>query len=240
MSDIIRVYVGTDCRMSKAEKVLEHSIRKHSTLPVEFTWMRACKGDPDWGECWKRGREMYRPYSEGWATDFTCFRWTIPELCGFEGKAIYLDADMYVRKDIKGLWESPLKAAYSCVGPRTDVALIDCAAFSKKNFPEWPSIEKMKKSGWKIGPYTALMQKHKKFNMGGLAHRWDCLDGRGYDDKTCLVHFTNMRTQPWKPWPKTPDFPEGFIYPPHKCKVICDEFWALYKEATSFPEPQTA
>ena len=223
--DTIRIFVGTDSRMGKAETVLEHSIRKHASQPVEITWMRA--GDPGWDD-WNIGREPGNPYSHkggAWATDFTCFRFAVPEAAGFQGRAIYLDADMFVRKDIAELYNYELKRPWMTVGPRTDVSVIDCSKF---NNAWWPKIAEMKPSGQKIGHYVGLMTKHNFFQHG-LPGKWDCLDGRGFDpNKICLVHFTNMRTQPWKPWP------EVFKYPPkHPCQEVEREFWALYKEATA-------
>ena len=37
-------------------------------------------------------------------TPFSFQRFLIPELCGYSGKAIYLDADMQVFRDIRELW----------------------------------------------------------------------------------------------------------------------------------------
>lgn len=227
MTDVIRVFVGSDIRMQEhgAELVLEHTIRKHASLPVDITWMRAVKGDPDWGECWERGREMYRPYTGQHATDFTTFRFAVPELCKFEGRAIYLDSDMLVRADIAELWNIQTKVGYACCGPRTDVAVIRCEKF---RFPEWPSIEAMKRSGWRIGTYTHLLSKYQQFDLGALPSSWDCLDGKGFHEtKTKLIHYTSMATQPWRPWP------ESFAYKPHPCKVVADEWFAAFKEATA-------
>jgi len=225
---VIRIFVGTDSRMGKAETVLEHSLKKHSSEPINIHWMRAEDLGFEIGNesgKWNIGRKAGKPYtSPGWATDFTCFRFAVPELCGFEGKAMYLDADMYVRRDIAELWNTPTTRGYSCVGPRTDVAVLRCDRFT---FPEWPSLGQIKRSAWKIGDYCKLLQKYGQYELGALPNKWDCLDGKGYHpEKTALVHFTNMRTQPWKPWP------ESFNYPPHPCKAVVDEFWSLYKEAT--------
>lgn len=223
MSETIRIFVGTDARMGKAEAVLEHSIRKHSSAPIEITWMRA--GDPGWD--WNMGREPGHPYAGGgaWATDFTCFRFAVPEVAGFQGKAIYLDTDMFVRRDIAEIYNLELKKPWSTCSQRTDVSVINCGAFKDK--PWWPSIAKMKPTAHKIHHYIQILLKHQFLVMGAIPNQWDILDGRGFNPKkTCLVHFTNMRTQPWKPWPETFKYPSR-----HPCPEVEHEFWELYREA---------
>lgn len=100
--EVARVFVGTDQRMGPAERALERSIRAHSGIPAELNWMRAGQGQ--FGG-WHMRRRAERPYSgSGWPTEFTPFRFAVPELAGFKGRAIYLDADM-VLGDIRELWE---------------------------------------------------------------------------------------------------------------------------------------
>lgn len=125
--EVARIYVGTDERMGKAERVLEHSLRRHASIEVEIHWMRA--GDPGF-EGWEIGRKPGAPYSGGsWSTDFTCFRFAVPEVAGFQGRAIYLDADMLVLADVRELWDRRRRRPWTCPGGRSEVSVIDCAAF---------------------------------------------------------------------------------------------------------------
>ena len=201
--------------MGKAELALEHSIRKHCTSPLEINWMRA--GDPGWE--WKGA------YPDGWHTMFTCFRFAIPELCAFKGRAIYLDVDQILMADITELWNTPLNG-HTCLNPRRwDVILYDCAAFAK--LPDWPSLATMQTSGWKINSYSRLIP-----NVGAMSLHWDCKDGKGLCADTKLLHYTKMATQPWKPWP------ERYKYPAHPCPEAAEIFWNEYHEAGG--EPVTA
>lgn len=226
----IRVFVGTDQRMRKAELVLEHSIRKHASQPVEIHWMRA--NDPGfrveehstWGEndpSWSIGRPPGTPYGPGkpgrWATDFTCFRFFVPELCNFEGFAIYLDVDMMLFADIAELWNyrQPGKLVSTS---RLDVFVADCSAFR-----DWIRSEEAKGSGFGFGVYQGRLGK--RWVKNGIPDAWDTLDR--WDERAKLVHFTQMRTQPWKPWP------EVFRYPDHPDPAAVEKFWELYEEATS-------
>ena len=47
-----------------------------------------------------------------WATPFSVFRWAIPHVCNFEGKAIYMDVDMIARDDIAKLWNQQIPKRY--------------------------------------------------------------------------------------------------------------------------------
>ena len=64
----VRVFVGCAPNHEDAESqaVLEHSIRKHASLPVDITWM-------------KLSRDPVSPFSgwntELWPTPFSGFRW---------------------------------------------------------------------------------------------------------------------------------------------------------------------
>lgn len=214
----LRIFVGTDQRMGRAERVLEHSIRKHSTIPVEITWMRA--GDPGFAEEWDRGRAPGRPYSGvGWATDFTCFRFAVPELAGFHGRAVYLDVDMIVLADVRELAEIDIDAVAAVPGRPWDVIVWDCERAARV----MPSIRLMQKGAtYRDLDYRLHSQEIVRHD---LDPRWDCRDYVPEDAK--LVHFTNMRTQPWHPWP------EAFTYPPKHPDRRCQQLWDTWEAAAT-------
>lgn len=137
MSDLIRVFVGTspDGQDAESFSVLEYTLRKHSSLPVELNFMKLSNdptdfwySNPEKGEGWNTSQ---------WATPFSGFRWGIPEYCGFKGRAIYMDSDMIINNDIAKLWTQefqPGKVIMSKGGNegwRYCVALWDCEAAKK-------------------------------------------------------------------------------------------------------------
>lgn len=204
-NEVIKVYVGTDPHMRKAEIALEQSIRSNTKSEVDIIWMDYGRGGLWSG--WDIGRDHGKPYAEeGWKTDFSCFRFAIPEANGFKGRAIYLDVDMILVRDIKDFFNYPMGLPVLIPPRGFDVMLFDCENFDGEDW--WPSIDKMKKSGWLIEDYAKLLSDHKM--LGTLSPVWNCCDGEGYDPATTgLIHFTDMRTQPWKP------YPDVFKYPPH-------------------------
>lgn len=203
--DVIKIYVGTDAHMKKAEIALEYSIRAHTKSKIDIVWMDASRGGIWSG--WGIGREAGNPYSaDGWSTDFTNFRFAIPEANEFKGRAIYLDADMILVRDIKELFDMPMKRPCMRQQDNMDVILYDCSAF--KDLPWWPSMEEMKTNGWNLSKYSNLLMEHTM--AAAMPLIWDCQDGKNYDPaRTGLIHYTDMNTQPWKP------YPEVFKYPPH-------------------------
>src|SRR5262245_39672731 len=91
----MRIFVGTDESQMVACRVLEHSIRKHTSRPVEVVPMLnvpvPTPRDP-----------ANRP-----RTGFSFSRFLIPKLCGYKGRALYLDADMQVFADVAELFDAP-------------------------------------------------------------------------------------------------------------------------------------
>lgn len=90
--EVIRVYVGVDRSQLLAVPVLEYSIKRHTTAQVEVIPMLDLP--------------VPKPKDprNGQRTGFSFSRFCIPKLAGYTGKAIYMDADMMVFKDIRELW----------------------------------------------------------------------------------------------------------------------------------------
>jgi lipopolysaccharide biosynthesis glycosyltransferase len=215
----IKVFIGNEPGNEKAEKALHWSIINTSTAPTEIYWMTDIYPGSVWSG-WNKGRNHRRQESgEGWKTNFSAFRWCVPELCGFKGKGIYLEVDEIVTKDIKQMWELPMneKMVLAITDERTDVMLMDSEKF---NVNWWPKIEKMKPSGRNQKGYRVMVQN--KNGIGRLDPIYNCMDGKGYDqDTTRLVHYTKMSTQPWHP------FPQNMEYKKHEHPVV-NELWHDY------------
>jgi len=217
----IKIFIASEPGNEKAEQTLEWSIRNTTSGPFEITWMTDAL---DSWKGWNTGRDNRNQNSgKGWKTNFSCFRWAIPELCNFSGRAIYLDVDQLVLKDIREMWELDLRGA-NCLTirpERTDVMIMDCSKF---NQPWWPKIKDMKPSGKSQRYYRILVQEHGQ--IGQLHGKYNCLDGDGLSEETRLIHYTKMDTQPWHP------FPNALSYKEHKNKVASD----LWHEAYSLSQ----
>lgn len=201
MRDRIKLFVGTDERQERAEHALEESIRAHTTLPVDVTWMRA--GDPGFqGWC----GQPDQPLVPGkWATRFTNFRYAVPALAEYKGRAIYLDSDMIVLGNLKELWHWRMEKPWHTISTkRTDVSIINCAAF--KHATWWPRLEAIRMSERKGGHYRRILVENDAIKCD-LPQYWDHMD-QYQPGWSRLVHYTWMPMQPWKPWPEAIDYVE--------------------------------
>lgn len=214
--ETIKIFIGSCIHNLKAEIALEYSIRKNTERDTEIIWMRTtAHGDPafqDWNK--------YR-----WGTGFSLFRWVVPELCNFEGKAIYMDVDMLVLGDIGELWDSPIpedKAVYS-IPNNSSVMLMDCAKFKSLEYVR--SIESLKKEN---AEYMDVMMKGLREGdlVVPLDKAWNCFDGEGYiGGQTKLIHYTGLSTQPWAPTPHL------FDQERHKNLIVYSKWFEYYEEA---------
>lgn len=180
----IKIFIGTSAfgQDLLAEKTLEFSLRKHCAKPLQITFLRNIEEGV-----------AGRFDSSNWATPFSGLRWTIPEICNFKGKAIYLDVDQLNLKDISILFNTDLKNyPFACRQNKSCVVLFDCEKM--KNL--LPSLDEMRKNN--------LFHQHNYTSITGLGMpidpRWNCLDGESYNiEDIWHLHFTDMRCQPWRP-----------------------------------------
>lgn len=191
----VPIYVGSSKNEWLSTKVLEYSIKKRSSLAVKFIPLHSIPREytrPARSECQPR-------------TPFSFHRLLIPELKKYYGRAIYLDSDMLVLKDIRKLWlgskdPSFYNADINCVRAKTEdqknskfsVMVLNCEKL------KWKIEEIMKDLDRKEYTYEELMHEMIIANdiQDSIPPEWNTLDNyeRGV---TGLIHFTNMNTQPW-------------------------------------------
>jgi len=199
----IKIFVGTSEVELIALKVLEHSIKRHTKDVVEVTKIdnSLAPEPPD---------ARFLPY-----TNFSFGRFVIPQLTNYEGRAIYLDSDMIVFKDITELWNTPFvnaKILIEKTNPLSDkekttaVMLMDCSKLPWK-------IESIISNFGKEYDYEELMSMKPLLDDGDISDSlpigWNSLDH--FNEETRLLHYTKIKTQPW-------------VYPCHKLgKLWVDE-----------------
>ena len=187
----IRVFVGTDRTQMLAARVLEYSIRKHASMSVDFVPMCDLPV-PMPKDAQNRPR-----------TGFSFSRFLIPSLCDYRGRAIYVDADMLVLNDIAKLWDMPMdEADILCAEQPSEkgrirqysVMLLNCSNL------RWKIDEIVQ--GLDDGSYSYPRLMYDFCVVGSekiasaLPYEWNSLEY--YEPgKTCLIHYTDMPTQPW-------------------------------------------
>ncbi|ALZ82813.1 glycosyl transferase [Pseudomonas oryzihabitans] len=201
IDDTIRVYVGVDRSQLLAVPVLEYSIKRHTRAKVEVIPMLDLPVPVP-----KDPRNSQR-------TGFSFSRFCIPKLAGYKGKAIYMDADMLVFKDIEELWSLPFDGAKVIVQKEVKFAehttqkagapkkrkkqcavmLLDC---SRLNWDVEAIVQGLDDESYN---YDQLMSElcildESEVNYG-VPFEWNSLEH--YDKDTRLIHFTDVTTQPW-------------------------------------------
>ena len=200
-SEPIRVYVGADRSQMLAISVLEYSIRRHTTARVEVIPMVDLP--------------VPKPKDprNGQRTGFSYSRFCIPSLAKYCGKAIYMDADMLVFRDIRDLWGIPFDGAKVVIqqevkfdelttqkagAPRKRhkqcaVMLLDCSRL------DWTVEDLVAAMDDGKFDYEQLMYELCVLDEAevkyGIPFEWNSLEHA--DANTCLLHYTDVYTQPW-------------------------------------------
>jgi hypothetical protein len=187
----VKVFVGSEPAQSLSVKVLEYSIKKHASLTTEVVPL------------YEAGIEvpMPRDPANRPRTPFSFQRFFIPELCRFTGRAIYVDSDMQVFRDIRELWTIPFDGADLLAAaepgssgrkPQFSVMLLDCESLA------WDVRELVRRLDAGELTYATLMYEMKAARSirAGIDPSWNSLEQ--YEEGTTgLLHYTDMPTQPW-------------------------------------------
>ncbi len=181
----VRIYLGTERGQFRAERIFLWSVEKHRdpSRIYEIYLLRDLKG-------FRRGF---------WLTGFTNYRFAIPGFAGFSGRAIYNDADQVYLTDPAELFDLDMdQAGFLSINDRdTSVMLIDCERMAQA----WNDHD-VRRLGRK-----KLEARARQLGLwGDLDNGWNARDSEYDPQRSRLVHFTTLHTQPWRP------FPGQFVY----------------------------
>ncbi len=196
-NETIRVFVGCDPNNCDLEQmmVLKYSILKHTKADVQFHWMQL-SNDPD--SFWYSNSKIEEGWNtKSWATPFSGFRWAIPAYCGYEGRAIYMDADIFVLSDIQELWDHNLNSESIIAAKggeflgRFCVSLWDCEK-AKNTLPDLHTLRNDVNSHQKC---MATLKGNPSL-VTEFSSSFNCLDGEGLSiNEIKILHYTDMDTQ---------------------------------------------
>ncbi|WP_338430715.1 glycosyltransferase [Synechococcus elongatus] len=205
-----RIYIGTEANQYLAEQTLIYSIRKHLSDPnieiIPLTQTQRRVG----------------------GTRFGFVRFTLPQAMGYQGKALYLDADQLALTDLAPLFDLlPEDKAIACVYEaeglyngkphvhtwHTSVMLLDCAQLP-----------------WQPDELFALVVPNKQEPLPGQIRYRNFMELQWFEQdriaklppswnhfnivtpETNIVHFSHVRSQPWKnPRHELTDFWLGYL-----------------------------
>jgi hypothetical protein len=178
---IVKIFVGTsDEDDIVAEQTLEYTLKKHSSEPIEITWMR-----PSNMGKWNTGN---------WGTPFSGFRWAVPSMCDFKGRAMYMDVDMICLYDIAEFWNMDMGENAVMVRKyekrkEFSMLLFDC---EKVKLPDLDSIKSFTN-------FSFSMSNNLK-DVGFFDDSWNVIDGEDFDiAQIKVLHYSHRPSQPWRP-----------------------------------------
>lgn len=192
---MLRIFIGWDSRFPEPAHVLRYSLRKHSSIPLDIKYL-------DLGELAEK-HGFDRRHDPLASTEFTYTRFLVPYLCGYEGKAVFMDNDMLCFSDIKELDELDMQSLALRVvkhdyRPTNTVKMYGCpqTSYPRKN---WSSLMIMNCGMLRIwtkeivatagGAFLHRFEDIPDERIGDLPHTWNSLDVM--DESTALLHYTN-------------------------------------------------
>lgn len=185
----IRVFAGCSPNHEdlESQSVFEWSIRKHASEEVDVFWLKMQHEGLLSG--WN---------STDWATPFTAYRWVVPEMCFYQGRAIYCDSDFIFVDDIAKLFHQPMPDESVMLAKNTKrlcIVLWDCEK-AKKYVPPVSSFRDNPGNNSDLKLYF-MQHPHMVAPFEG---NWNCLDGEGVSElkppAVSAIHYTSVPHQP--------------------------------------------
>ena len=208
-----RIFIGSGEASVLERKTLIWSLHKHSGRGLDIHVFNGTHNAVEHGDDEPVPAPMSLRVKYRNITEFSNYRFLIPQLCGHEGRAIWLDSDMVCLTDIRELFDTPMDGfdllacpdAYGGSGSRRwglSVALFDC---SRCHFDLDLCFDEIDQGRYSYGDLhqlsTRFLEAHP-LRVGSLDANWNVFDR--HDRDTRLIHYTNLFTQPWKfrghPW----------------------------------------
>src|SRR5215467_6193839 len=205
--DAIRIFIGSGEASVLERKTLIYSLHKHSKRKLDIYVYNGTHNaiEHNQEEPVLAPLSLKLKYLNG-TTEYGLYRYLVPQICGYQGKAIYLDSDIVCLSDIGELWDLDLNGfeffALANVASesgqrfyRTSVMLMDCdrlrfdldTIFSQIHdglFSYFPDF---------LGMSPTFLRYHPH-KIGELDPRWNSLDR--WDAETKAIHYTDLSTQP--------------------------------------------
>lgn len=203
----VRVFIGSGEASLLERKVAIYSLRQHTDRNLDIYVFNGTHNAVELNDCEPFPAPLSLKLKYRNITEFSLYRYLIPQLCNYQGKAIYIDSDVICLTKIDELFDTPLNGcdflakqdAYSHVGNNLwalSVMLIDC---EKCRFDLETYYREIDRGLYSVKDFACMSPSflaHHPYQIGRLDPRWNVLDYADRDTK--LIHYTNLHTQPWK------------------------------------------
>lgn len=188
---MLRIFIGWDSRFPEPADVLRYSLLKHASIPLEIHYLKLDE------------LKLNRKHDPLASTEFTYSRFLVPHLCGFRGKALFMDNDMLCFGDVKELddlhmTDYALRVVQHDYQPTNTVKMYGCpqTSYPRKNWSSLMLMNCEKLTLWtkdvvetQTGAYLHRFQDIPDEQIGRIPPTWNMLDVM--DESTKLIHYTN-------------------------------------------------
>lgn len=195
------VYIGSGNNSVIERNVLVYSIRRHTSIDIDINVFYGTDNQLIKNDATLSLDKVFKHKGLN-HTEFSLYRFLIPQLMNYKGKAIYLDSDTLNLSDINELFSIDMgNNTILCKQDElyghwsTSVMLMDCG---KLQFNIDDIVENIRK---KNITYENVMQLSNEFTslynikVGEISPDWNRFDF--YDSHTKILHFTDLTRQPW-------------------------------------------
>lgn len=219
MSDKLDVFIGSGEASLIERKVLQYSISRHSGSNVVVHVYNGTHDTVEYAD--GRVERLNTPLDIKYAnvTEFSNFRWFIPRLCGYQGRAMFIDSDMvclanlgmFADIDMNGTAMMAKADAYAPKEGGTtwglSMTLFDCAVCRMAPETYFAEIAQGLYTLTDLHQMTGTFLRQHPLSLTPLPSGWNDFDH--YDPSTTqLIHYTGLGTQPWK----FPGHPAGDLW----------------------------
>ena len=211
----VKVFIGSGEASVIECRTAIHSLRKHTKRDLDIYVFNGTHNAVrlNDGEPFLAPMSLKVKYQN--ITEFSLYRYLIPELCNFQGRAIYIDSDTVCLSDIGELFDTPMGdadflAKYEAYSGEKlwglSVMLIDC---ERCRFDLEKIVEEIEAGLYTMTDFSCMGPRflaHHPYQIGRLDPDWNVFDRS--DQQTKLIHYTNLLAQPWK----YPNHPHGELW----------------------------
>lgn len=178
----MRIFIGWDSRFPEPALVLEWSLRKHSSIPLDIRFLK-------YDEL-RRTLGFNRKPDPLASTEFTYTRFLVPFLCDYRGMALFLDNDMLCFDDISQITELPmdglaLRVTQHDYRPTADTKMdgVKQTVYPRKNWSSFMWMDCSKLKLWTkeavetaSGAYLHRFEDIPREQIGKIDLAWNSLD----------------------------------------------------------------
>lgn len=201
----VKVFIGSGEASVLERKTAIHALRKNSKRDLDIYVLNGTHNAIELNDQEPFPAPMSLKVKYRNITEFSLYRYLIPQLCDFQGKAIYIDSDTICLADIGELFDTPMDGADFLAKPEAypgeaswgmSVMLIDC---QRSRFDLEAIIDEIDAGLYSMSDFSRMGPRflaHHPYKIGPLDPAWNVFDE--FDDQTKLIHYTDLMAQPWK------------------------------------------